>query len=36
MLQLHILKVQDKIVLDDKSLRNATQVMYGGICAEKV
>ena len=29
MLQLHILKVQDKIVLEDKSLRKTTQVMYG-------
>ena len=29
MLQLHILKVQDKIVLEDISLRKTTQVMYG-------
>ena len=35
MLQLHILKVQDKIVLEDKSLRKTTQVTYGTY-AEKV
>ena len=35
MLQLHNLKVQDKIALEDKSLQNATQVTYGTY-AEKV
>jgi hypothetical protein len=35
MLQLHILKAQDRIVLEDKSLQKTTQVKYGTY-AEKV